>query len=1577
MKHRKTMIAFLLLFSLLAALGQTGGVAAADASWAVEEAPHTLSAVQEEPTDGNTLLPRVTSSEKLTPVHVQSDMFRAKFEGSQVAGSGEVVDGTYRFTATETDGEAWHVKLECNYPTISGRDYRVTYRFTSDVAGKVKFGDFQEFEIREGENSVTGMLIATGGTSYLDLQLGMLKPFTIDFTEIEVEEFADEVDYQDALEVPVNFEKESIVYERHDQGYAPILTRSSDEVSVNYVATSWDSGVWKSKLYIKTGLIPEAGTRYRITADVSCDEDMPFEVLFNDDEVEKGYGALYGQKLTAGEVTNCEAVLIGSGGGDDLVLQFSLGEAPEGSTVKISNLRIEKIIDHYTNMLPTGFALDKEVSTGKTLTSLIPTAYTKVPLSSFSFAGTDTVYEGHDGDYVVSLEESANSATLKITQAPAEGRGVWKAKLFADTGVTLAAGTTYQIKFDLRATADQAEYEACFDGDSENAYGALYGRSLTAGVTDAVEYTVTPDASHGPLTIRLQLGKTDSTAGNNITLSNLTITKLTGGEGTEVELPGFAYPVGEEGSTEPNSFELEANSGAAAELTGDGSSATATVTKPGDDWHVKFYAKPGIELKAGETYTISMKVTGASGCTACYKNTATGAEDGFGTEPISDGTVTHTVTPGESGTLEILLKIGNVPAGTAVKVSEVKIEKAGTDYIPMDLSGFGYPTVTPGSTASNSFELEANSGAAAELTGDGSSATATVTTPGADWNVKFYAKPGLKLEAGKTYQISMNVTGASGCTACYKNTATGAEDGFGTEAIGSGTVTHTVTPSEGGTLEILLKIGNVPAGTAVKVSNVKIAESKTTGTSVMPSGISYPGSFDLEANSGAAATLSGEGSSATATVTTPGADWNVKFYIKPHAKLEAGKTYQISLHVTNAKGCPVCFKDLASGKEEGFGTEWIGSADQTVKHTVSPTSEGELELMLKIGNVPADTAVKVSGVQVNELKSEFADVKLSGFAYPSTVPASTDARSFELEANSGAEASLAGDGSSATATVTKPGADWNVKLYAKPGISLEAGKSYQISMKVSGADGCTACYKNTATGAEDGFGTEAISSGTVTHTVTPDAGGTMEILLKIGNVPAGTAVKVSDIQISEHKAGNVDITPEDFAYPVTTPGSLTYNSFDLESNSGAVAALTGDGSSATATVTKPGDDWHVKFYAKPGIELAAGKTYRISMDVTGADGCTACYKNTATGAEDGFGTETIGSGTVTHTVKPGENGTLELLLKIGNVPAGTAVTVSNVKVEEISFAPGEDLLPSFRYDSTGSVSYAADGGYIVSLNRNSSSADFKILQAPAEDRNPWNVKLHVRTGFTPKANKGYRVSFDIDSAKGQNLMEVFYDGSSESAYGALYNQNLAAGKKTVSYIIQPGASKGELSLQIRLGKTDGTDGNSYTVSNVKVEEVTFKTASKAETKVVTTLWTHETYKSTLEKTPDKATVRIGKIPAEGREPWKTKLFVETGAKLKQGEKYRISMIVKSIIPAPFEVCFNNGEEEKGLGAMFGLISTPAGQYVEYVTYAKQDTQLVIQLSLGTCSPPNSIILEKVSVQKAGKVDLVSDTIYTF
>ncbi len=2412
------------------------------------------------------------------PVEETDNIFSAKFEGDNVAGTASGEDGKYTINATKTDGEAWHIKLECNYHTVPGRDYRVSYQFRSTVGGTVKFGDFQEFPISAGENTVTGVLSARADTSYLDLQLGALAPFTAEFTRVTVEELEDKAEYEDVTSPELRYDAQGFVRETHDDGYLQTLERAEDAATLHVTQAPMALEVWQSKLFVKTDTTLEPGSRYRVSAELTANRDMDFEICYNNGIQEKGYAARYGLHAKAGVPTTVQQTIAVPAEGfrpRELILQFMLGKADKDTDITVQGIRVEKIDDDYTSLLPEDFALTDVVFNGVTSEYYTASNPVEVPLPLFDYFSRDTVFEGHDDGYVVHLVESPHSATIILAQVPEcdRDRGVWKARLYVSTGLFLQAGVPYRIRFDLGAAYDQSDYEICFDGDYENAYGALYGQSLKAGEFNHVEYLVTPDATHGPLTIRLQLGKTDTEIGNTIsinnlhvemldpsyetvgtvtlstgsrgnvreehydgvaqtlgvsdnaavlnvstgrseggvwssklfvdtgvvleageryrvsatvdatndtgdfeilyqnttgetlyggqwglngpgtyssdfvapevdlgelelvfqlgnaaaentiTVSNIQVCKISGGTLTDVELPGFAYPEASDQTVEYNSFDLEANSGAAATLTGNGSSATATVTTPGEDWNVKLYAKPGVTLEAGKTYTISMDVSGADGCTACYKNTATGAEDGFGTETIGSGTVTHTVTPTEGGTLEILLKIGNLPANTEVTVSNVRVTQTGTGYIPqtlsgfayptsavgsleknsfdleansgaaaeltgdgssatatvttpgddwhvklyakpgieleagttytieMDvsgadgctacfkntatgvedgfgfetissgsvrhtvtpsaagtleivlkignvpantkvtvknvrvfrtesaftpqtLSGFGYPTVTPGSEELGSFALETNGGAAAELTGDGSSATATVTTPGDDWHVKLYAKPGLALEVGKTYTIAMNVSGADGCTACFKNTATGAEDGFGTETISGGsvrhtitpteagtleivlklgtvaagtavkvsgvqitetasdykpqtlsgfgypvvtpasneynsfdleanngaaaeltgdgssatakvttpgddwhvklyakpqvnleagktyrirldvtgaedctvcykntatgneegfgtetigtdtTITHTVTPSESGTLEILLKIGNVPAGTEVKVSNVQIEENKDAVVSALSSPIAYPGSFDLEANSGAAADLSGSGSSAAATVTTPGADWNVKFYVKPHVTLQAGKTYEVKLHVTNAAGCPVCFKDLATGNEEGFGVTWIGSADETVTQTIRPESEGELELMLKIGNLASGTEVNVSGVEVNERTTAFSPMELPDFKYPMTVEASETPNSFELEANSGAAAALGGDGSFASATITTPGDDWNVKLYAKTGFTLKAGTGYRVSMDVTGASGCTACYKNADTSAEDGFGTEAITDGTVTHTVTPDQDGTLEILLKLGNLSAGTTVTVKDIRIEADEPTESDVLPESFAYPLTVPETLNQNSFELEASNGTAATLSGDGSSATATVVRSGDDWHIKLYAKTGFALAAGQSYRISMNVTGADGCQICYKNTATGAEDGFGTETAASGTVTHTVTPdtggtleillklgdlpdgtvvtvkdiqieqdaptqveaelpgfaypvstpgevtpnsfeleansgaaatlggdgssatatittpgedwniklyaktgfelqsgreyrirfdvtgadgcevcykrlggeetdfgtetisggsvshtvtpSQSGTLEILLKLGNLSAGTVVTVSNVQIEEyadgeldllpsdfaypdtvpggvdtnsfeletnngtaatltgdgssatvdvttpgddwhiklyaktgleleagatyeISFdvtgadgcqacfkrvggeetdfgsetisvgtvkhsvtptqsgtleillklgtvpagqsvtvsnivvrkltgdAPGEnlmtqslsvdnngsvnfwahedyqaalsndsssatleisdapaegkeawkvklfaetgitleagkhyrisadvqastqtdyeicyndgptekgvgalydlhastrsqtvrydatpeaaaelilqfnlgwadapcrftvsnitveevddgeglDLLGGFRFDSVECIGYAADDGYQVELYKGFTSGTLRIFSAPAE-RNPWNVKMLVRTGFTPKQDVAYRVSFDLYAEKPQKEFELFLDGYEEACYGQT-NQPLVSGWQPVSYLILPGESKGPLTLQLRPGKTDGPDGNAYTFTNLKIEEVQVQKQFNYGSEPAVSLWSHDDYRTRLETEADRATAWIDQTPEEGREAWKTKLFVNTGVTLQAGQKYRVSLDVSADEDCAFEICYNNGGEEKGFGAMYGLSAGPETKTCEFTTYAFRDGVLIIQLSLGNCAAANSITVSHVKVEQAGELTQVSNVAYDF
>ncbi len=1593
MKHTKILIAVVLLLSLL--LSSCGMAAAQPETIEIETEPERAVITMAEPAPAQPKVQTVsavdyaprqlsTSGSKPEPTVVETDMFAAKFEGSSVAGSGEAVDGVYRFTATETDGEAWHVKLECNYPTVAGRDYRVTYRFRSDVAGRIKFGDFQEFEIEEGDNSVTGMMIASGGTSYLDLQLGMLPPFTIDFEEIEVEEFADEVDYEDALNAPINFGKETVVYEKHDQGYAPVLTRGNGEVSINYLATSWDAGVWKSKLFIKTGMTPEKGARYRVTADVDCDGDMPFELLFNDGDIEKGYGALYGQNVTAGETKTCEAVIMGNGEGEPLVLQFSFGMAPEESTVKVSNLHIEEVLDHYTDQLPYNFALDKSVDTGRVLTAAIPKSFKNVPLTNFSYAGTDTVFEGHDDGYVVSLEEGASSATLKISQAPADAgeRGVWKAKLYAATGLTLEAGTTYRVKFDLASAGDQAEYEACFDGDYENAYGALYARNLTAGGTDSVELIVTPVVSHGPLTLRLQMGKTDTAEGNTVTLSNLSVEKLEPQYKTVGEV---ALSTGGSGNVSE-----EHSDGVEQTLTASGSSAALNVTQARTDggvWSSKMIIRTGVTPEAGKKYQFSAKVDATADTgnfEILYQNTASSELYGGQWGLNGSGEYSSEFAAPDSGCGELVLvfQLGDSAANNTFTVSDLKLCEVSEEEASANLSGLAYPESVPGSTVNNSFSLTVPEGADAALTGNGTSATVTVNTAGS--GIVLCAATGVQLEAGKTYQIDMNVEGGD-WDVCFAR-----EGGGDYEYSDSGTliwdspftVRNICKPTTTGKLNILLKFDRVAAGNSITVKDITISEETDTV-------LSYNLGAWVEnniADSGTEATIAPGATGATATIVNRGAgvDWQLKMYTKPEVTLEPGSTYRIVANVEGAKDCFVHFKDgsgVAGWDETFYGdTGRIETDDkQEIRSKDFEGQNGMVEIVSLIGARQVGDQVTISDIRVIKLGGSFTPVSMSGFAYPQTSAESTEYNSFSLTPED-TDAALTGNGTSATVTINTPAS--GIVLCAATGVALEAGNTYQVDMNVDGGD-WDVCYAR-----EGGGDYEYSDQGslvwdgpvTVRNIIQATTSGNLNILLKFDRVAAGKSVTVRDISVA--KLGAKTLGENLLTDPLTAGDRGNVNFWAHEDYA---AALSGDGSSASLEISKTpdnGEAWKVKLFVETGIALEAGKHYRISADVSASaeTDYEVCYNNGA--VEKGVGAlygqhASSAAQTAVFEGTPEEAATLTLQFNLGWATAPCTVTVSNVKVEEMAEGEGESVLPSFSYDSVGSFSYNADDGYIVALNKAESSAEFQIIQAPADGRNPWNVKLNVRTGFTPEKDKGYRVSFDLNAAKPQGTFEVFFDGSSEGAYGQFFGPALAGGKTSFSQIIYPGPSKGELVLQLRCGKTDATDGNTYTVSNVKIEEVAFNYVQTPETKEVTRLDKQPNYIEQLEKTPDRATVRIEKTPAEGKEPWKSKLFVETGVTLKAGQKYRISMDVKSIIPAPFEVCFNNGGEEKGLGAIFGLISKPSGQYVEYVTYPKQDTQLVIQLSLGNCSAPNSIILSDVQVEKAGTIIPVSDTIYTF
>ena len=1733
MKHHKKLIAVLLVLTM-ALTGLAFGTSAADAS---------------------------TQTKSAAP------LFGAKFEGDQVAGTAEFVDGVYRVTATRTDREAWHIKLECNYPTVTGHEYRVTYRFRSNVAGTVKFGDLQEFKISKGDNKLSGLVIAKDGTSYLDLQLGALGPFTIDFSEIEVVEMQDDVSYESVLPGPLELDGEDVIMERHDPEYGPLMMCRSDSVTVNYFPVSHDPAVWKARLYVRTGVTPQPGVRYRVSADLLCDEDMDYEVLLNRDEQEKGYGALYGRHLTGGELTTVEQILTlpESGFADgELVLQFSLGCAPEDVDVTVSNVCVEKVTDKYTNQLPAGFALTKQVYNGKTYTTVTPTDHRDVPLTRFSYSGTDTVFERHDDDYEVNFAEAAGSAKLSITKAPAEGRGVWKVKLYADTGVTPEAGVSYRIKYDLSSSGNQAEYEACFDGDYENAYGALYGRSLTAGGTDHVEQIVTPDVSHGPLILRLQLGKTDSTAGNTFTLKNLSVEKLA---------PVY-QPVGDvtfSAGGDGNVWE-EHSDGIEQTVSASGSTATLTASaarSEGGVWSSRLFVNTGVVPEAGAKYRVMLTMNAAKAVDdfeiVCDKG---GAENGYAegkrvglSLPAGADTAFTTEFTAPSDGCEVLtlrFQLGNTPADNTITVRDIQVCKVtGGEWTNVELSDFAYPVTTGGEPAvipagyseqgiALSMSEAHDEGYVQTLEGNSLNISAIPTPDVGVWSSKLFVDTGVTPENGAKYKVTASVSSekAMDFEICFNSGDV--EKGYGAlygQSIAAGESKSfffdfdVSADASAGRLVLQLQVGRSPAPNTITVSSVKVEKViPEHGTpAVEPAGYQAVALSGLSASDACDDGYGQELSGMTLTISTiPESDtgvWKSKLFVDTQTVLEAGTKYRVTASMTAARGMDfeICFN--SGSAEKGYGALYgLNIGDGETRQYVcefdvaADAAPQNLVLQFQLGNSPADNTITVNSVTLEKWIPEqestitvpesseelpvslsaweqhadgfdqsvsgtaltinaipaldlgvwqsklFADTQLTpdagtkyrvtaslsstqampfeicynngaeekgyGALYGQSIGAgetkdfmyefdtaadaalenlvlqfmlgkspagntvtvnfvkvekwipeheeqsggSTEKNSFDLESNENALADLTGDGLSATATITNPGDDWHIKLYAKPGIELQAARTYTITMNVTGASGCAICYKNTATGNEEGFGTETAGSGTVTHTVTPDANGTLEVLLKLGTLAAGSKVTVSDLAITMLNQETIGSNLMTDSLKTAAPGNV-----NCWAHEDYAAALSCDGSSVDLSVLSAPDSgrefWKVKLFVETGITLEAGKHYRIRADVSADTGTDyeICYNN---GAEEKgvgalYGLHAAAAPQTAEFETTAESAAdLILQFNFGCASSSTNFTVSNITVEEMTDAAAENALPSFRYDSVGSFSADAGEGYLVSLSKAESSATLTIHQAPAE-RDAWRVKFYVNTGFTPEPGKAYVVSFDVDAAKPQSSFEVFYDGAAEAAYGQRYGLSLRSGKQTVSQIIYPNSGSGVLTLQLRCGKTDGTDGNSYSVSNVKIQSVNLRYNTIRENEETASLRTEPGYSGTLSRTAKQASVRLFSCPEGNQEPWKTKLFIPTGVSLRAGQKYRVSFEVFSNADVPYELCLNRNGLEKGFGARYGMTATYTPQVVEYIFYASEDGYLELQFSLGNAAAPCTFTVSSVKVEKAAGTSRVSDTIYTF
>lgn len=490
-----------------------------------------------------------------------------------VEGTTKLNKGAYEINATKTDGEAWHIKYEGTIDTVSGANYEVTYELESNVAGKVKFGANQEFDINKGKNTVTGKLTASSDKTYTELQLGMLEVFNIKITKVSVKEEIGQDVFENVFPTDFDYSKPNVVSGVFDNESAGEVKTTKDSAIMNITKGSLENGCWQTKLIIKTGLSLSANTKYKISVDLTADKAInSFEVLYNNGDVEKGIGALYGQKVEAKTKTTLEYIVTPESNKDDLNLVFQLGTQNvqgEGNNIVVNNIKVEESKQN-DEILTEGFKFTNENL-------------------------ANDFWSDSQGSSKLNQDGSVLLDVTKGTTTPNH----WELKQYLWTGLSLSKNRDYIVSIDVTSTVSLEKIEMLLrqKDAGETNYGELKGISLVANEKTRLTFETHLEEDLSNAGLVFQLGSMQQAG--QIKFENLNIVAKGGTK--EVKVTDYTFsPVGF------GTFNDNAN-GAEGSLYVEDNHLVYEMNKIGlTDWHNKMYVDR-VTLEDGKIYTFKFK----------------------------------------------------------------------------------------------------------------------------------------------------------------------------------------------------------------------------------------------------------------------------------------------------------------------------------------------------------------------------------------------------------------------------------------------------------------------------------------------------------------------------------------------------------------------------------------------------------------------------------------------------------------------------------------------------------------------------------------------------------------------------------------------------------------------------------------------------------------------------------------------------------------------------------------------------------------------------------------------------------
>ena len=199
--------------------------------------------------------------------------FRTWTEGSLQPLTREDTASTMKVTSTNAAGDWWKVKLERDLSCEAGKTYEITFAFTSNAAGRIKFANdgctivegSAEYDVVAGSNTWT-IKFQSAGNAYSCLELGGLGAFELEFTGFSLTETAAPEEHEHVFTngaCSCGQTNGFASFRIWTEGSLLPLTREDTATYMKVTSTNAAGDWWKVKL--ERDLSCEAGKTYEIT----------------------------------------------------------------------------------------------------------------------------------------------------------------------------------------------------------------------------------------------------------------------------------------------------------------------------------------------------------------------------------------------------------------------------------------------------------------------------------------------------------------------------------------------------------------------------------------------------------------------------------------------------------------------------------------------------------------------------------------------------------------------------------------------------------------------------------------------------------------------------------------------------------------------------------------------------------------------------------------------------------------------------------------------------------------------------------------------------------------------------------------------------------------------------------------------------------------------------------------------------------------------------------------------------------------------------------------------------------------